>query len=119
MQHAPTRYFVWRRDDGYISATAYNPANLGVRGKDTFEILLVTENWPEARDMITAERMAAGHPKDGWLWTCQMTNCENEAKPRPVYDANPNPAARKQIGTTSICTPCQDAIDRLNAKVTR
>jgi hypothetical protein len=108
-----TKYRVWRRNDGYISATAYNVSTR------EFEILLVTEDWTEARDLIASERKAAGHPENGWLWTCQMADCENDAKPRPVYDANPNPAARKQIGTTSICTPCQTAIDNLNAKVTR
>lgn len=50
---------------------------------------------------------------------CQMSYCTTLAEVRPVMDANPNPAAKKQIGTVAICTRCQSAIDAVNAKVTR
>ncbi len=46
-----TTYYVWRRDDGYVGATAYNPIQ-----KDAFEILLTTTLWSEARDAIVANR---------------------------------------------------------------
>jgi len=50
---------------------------------------------------------------------CGMSNCPNHGNPRPVFDANPDPAARKQIGNITVCTPCQIRIDKLNAKVSR
>lgn len=51
--------------------------------------------------------------------TCQTTDCANPATHRPVYDANPVPARRRQIGTVAICAPCQAATDRLNALIRR
>jgi len=60
-------YWVWKRGDGYISATAYNPMK-GPRTLDTFTVLLETTDWPEARQRIVDERKAAGQPEDGWLW---------------------------------------------------
>lgn len=49
--------------------------------------------------------------------TCERTGCDNPAEPKPVYDANPNPAARKQIGTSATCDDCQAKIDSVNARV--
>lgn len=47
-------YNVWRRDDGYVAATCGPPSN----SKSIFEILLVTDDWREARDLIEATRAA-------------------------------------------------------------
>lgn len=48
-----TTYYVWRRNDGYVNATCYRP----IEGPGhTFEILLVTTNWPEAREAIIKAR---------------------------------------------------------------
>ena len=57
------RYFVWRRKssipnlDGYVSATTYMPRNTVV-GEEviTFDELLVTSDWNEARELIQQER---------------------------------------------------------------
>lgn len=49
--------------------------------------------------------------------TCEFKGCGNQARPRPVYDANPVPALRAQIGTTAICDPCQARTDAINARV--
>jgi hypothetical protein len=45
---------VWRRDDGYVSCTTYNPGS-------GFDVLLVTESWPEARLRILAEQDERHH----------------------------------------------------------
>lgn len=50
-------YYVWRRSDGYVSCTARPPSN----GRDTFDVLLTTEDWPEAHARIEAERDEAHH----------------------------------------------------------
>lgn len=51
------------------------------------------------------------------MTTCQMKHCGNPAEPEPVYDANPDPAARRQVGEVAICGPCKDAIEMINAEV--
>jgi hypothetical protein len=48
--------------------------------------------------------------------TCQMTGCDNAAEARPVYDANPDPKARKVTGHVAICNSCQDRVDRVNSR---
>jgi hypothetical protein len=48
---------------------------------------------------------------------CQIKDCDNLAPVRPVHDANPVPELKKVIGEVAICNPCQDEIDRINAKV--
>lgn len=53
MAKEPT-YYVWRRSDGYVSVTARQPAN----GRDTFDVLLVTDDWPTARQRTEDERDA-------------------------------------------------------------
>lgn len=45
-----TTYYVFRRNDGYVDAVAYP----GASGDLT--ILLVTEDWDEAKARIVAER---------------------------------------------------------------
>lgn len=52
-----TTYYVWRRSDGYVNASAthrenFQPSN----GKDKFEVLLITEDWAEALECIKANR---------------------------------------------------------------
>jgi hypothetical protein len=49
--------------------------------------------------------------------TCQMRGCTNAADPKPVFDANPDTAARKQVGEVAICDPCQARINTVNARV--
>jgi hypothetical protein len=51
----PDRYVVWRRSDGYVSATVYVPRP---HGDITFEVLLDTTDWPTACARIEAERAA-------------------------------------------------------------
>jgi hypothetical protein len=53
MQVDKAPFYVWRRSDGYVSSTRYPP--LDYPGQ-SFEMLLVTTNWPEAREKIKAER---------------------------------------------------------------
>jgi len=48
----PNTYYVWRRSDGYVGSTTYSPRN----GRDTFEILLITTDWPQARQCIEDNR---------------------------------------------------------------
>jgi hypothetical protein len=62
MKTAPDTYVVWRRnssyrEDGYVSATTYRPGDYtNAFGRVTYEILLITKDWPEARARIEAER---------------------------------------------------------------
>jgi hypothetical protein len=65
-QHCDS-YIVWRRNDGYVSATCGSrlPRGWKYRDKDTgelvevtFEELLVTDDWPAAHARIRAERVA-------------------------------------------------------------
>jgi hypothetical protein len=54
-------YFVWRRNDGYVSASC-NFMPQGWRhpnGEVTFEKLLETPCWGEAADMIRSAREAS------------------------------------------------------------
>lgn len=46
-------YHVFRRSDGYVGCVAGQPPR---NGRDTFEILLTTPEWTEARDMLVMER---------------------------------------------------------------
>jgi hypothetical protein len=48
---------------------------------------------------------------------CQMAGCVHDAPEHPTYDANPDPAKRKQIGTVRICDQCQARIDKVNEHV--
>lgn len=48
--------------------------------------------------------------------TCQMAQCDNTATPKPMYDANPDPAQRKVVGQIAICDSCQERIDGVNAR---
>lgn len=52
-----TTYHVWRRSDGYVSATVYPPIN----GRDTFDVLLIADDWPTARQRIEDERDEKHH----------------------------------------------------------
>jgi hypothetical protein len=49
----PTTYYVWRRSDGYVAATTYPPRD---QLNWSFEILLETDYWPRAREVIERER---------------------------------------------------------------
>lgn len=55
-----TKYYVWRRSDGYVSSTCYNPNLPGACPGDTFDILMITTEWFEARARIAAERGIVG-----------------------------------------------------------
>lgn len=55
MKLTGTTYYVWRRSDGYIGATAYDPSKWQWPN-DAFEVLLVTQDWPTARQRIVDER---------------------------------------------------------------
>lgn len=48
---SPDTYYVWRRSDGYVGCTVGPP-----QGRDTFDVLLITDDWPSARDHIEANR---------------------------------------------------------------
>lgn len=48
-------YYVWRRSDGYVNSTTYNPSRMSYPNH-TFEILLETQDWPEAYYLIESER---------------------------------------------------------------
>lgn len=50
---------------------------------------------------------------------CEKPQCANAAPPRPVYDANPDPAKRRVVGQVAICDPCQERIDTVNARIAR
>jgi len=57
-------YTVFRRNDGYVSAIASRDCNqakirLTAYGKTSFEILLQTRDWAEARERIEQERMGS------------------------------------------------------------
>lgn len=49
--------------------------------------------------------------------SCSMGGCDRPAIMRPVWDANPDPDARQQIGTVAICDECQARIDHINGMV--
>lgn len=57
MREAP--YYVWRRSDGYVSATRYKPQDTST---SSFEILGVHEEWEPAREQILKARDADGDP---------------------------------------------------------
>lgn len=42
-----TKYHVWRRNDGYVSATTYPPMPA-----EDFEVLLVSADWSECKAAI-------------------------------------------------------------------
>lgn len=50
-------YWVWRRSDGYVGCTKGRrpPSN----SRDTFDVLLTTQDWPEAWALIEKERADA------------------------------------------------------------
>jgi hypothetical protein len=50
-------YVVWRRSDGYVGCTRYVPKGYGTC---TFDVLLTTDDWPEARALIASEREHSG-----------------------------------------------------------
>lgn len=50
-----SNYYVWRRSDGYVGCTARNRPP-GPIAEFTFDVLLVTTEWPEARERLLAER---------------------------------------------------------------
>lgn len=52
--------YVWKRDDGYVDASTYHPRTYS---SDTFDILLKTEDWEQARELIRAKRLEAGPPE--------------------------------------------------------
>lgn len=55
------RYYVWRRNDGYINATTYHPIDYVTtdeKNEVKFVILLITEDWSEAYKKILIEREA-------------------------------------------------------------
>ncbi len=64
MNQRPTTYWVWRRSDGYVSATASRPH---AGRTDSFDILLETTDWPVARTRILAERGACPTCEGGYL----------------------------------------------------
>ena len=53
-------YFVWKRNDGYVAATTYRPANfVGGNGDvTTFEQLGKFDDWGDAYDCIANARAA-------------------------------------------------------------
>lgn len=58
-------YYVWRRSstkahlNGYVSSTCYDPSKRpGQTDTETFEVLLITKDWPDARALIKKERAA-------------------------------------------------------------
>ena len=48
-------YYVWRRSDGTVGATTYDPNRMHFPNH-TFEIILVTQDWDEVWDRIDHER---------------------------------------------------------------
>jgi hypothetical protein len=62
-----TRYFVWRRGDGYVGWTTYAPHNRPELGPlETFEPLLGTKDWKAALSRINAERVAQAINAQWW-----------------------------------------------------
>lgn len=56
-----SKFVVWKRNDGYVGATAGRLPNTYTGGDGhvaTFELLLETDSWPEAYDLILATREA-------------------------------------------------------------
>jgi len=50
-------YFVWRRGDGYVGCTRYEPRGEPLGNEfNQFEILMQTDSWDEARELIETER---------------------------------------------------------------
>lgn len=49
---------VWRREDGYVGCTAYDPNTMGC---EKFVILLVTPDWPEALEILPTLRGVVHH----------------------------------------------------------
>lgn len=65
MRDVVSRYWVWRRSDGYVSGTAYPPGR--GYGADAFETLLETGDWfGEAVPLIEAERSKPDYPVFDW-----------------------------------------------------
>lgn len=65
----PTRpYVVWRRGDGYVGATVGPPHSGGTEAINTFEVLLETHDWSEARALIKQERNSSeyANPERSW-----------------------------------------------------
>jgi len=65
-------YVVWKRNDGFISASTGSTVPRTWTGRNgtvnSFEELLVTDNWPDARDRIEYEHAFAENEKrDGKL----------------------------------------------------
>lgn len=66
MADNPYPYCIWRRSDGYVGCTTYQQRNRG--SQLTFEILLETQNWDEARGRMIIERQDPRHISvvDSW-----------------------------------------------------
>lgn len=55
-----TCFVVWRRSDGYVSASIYRPREYtdGTGFRWSYEVLLETADWPEARTRLEQEYKA-------------------------------------------------------------
>lgn len=71
----PAVYTVFRRSDGYVGATNSSTREqarvqlFGWTTRDgevTFELLLQTHDWDEARELIAAERAKPDYPAFDW-----------------------------------------------------
>ena len=63
-----TTYYVWRRSDGYVDATTYPPGRAYTDSNGflwSYDVLLTTTDWPEARSRIERERAAVPADKEG------------------------------------------------------
>lgn len=95
-----TTYYVWRRNDGYVSATCYDPNVFNHCPGDTFEILLSTPIWSDAHDRIENERGEAKKesarscgscgadigPSDSYPWHGADEDCRAVREPTAPTD---------------------------------
>jgi hypothetical protein len=59
-------YYVWRRDDGYVGCTRYDPKKMS--SSSTFELLLQTDVWEEAKARLRDERKDPRHQQAVASW---------------------------------------------------
>ena len=62
-QELPTTYYVWRRVspthpdlDGYVGVTTYDPNSTNFCDRESYDLLLVTEDFIEAQRLTVSEQ---------------------------------------------------------------
>lgn len=101
----------WTRRDGKTYPATVEGVGWYRRTAEPWNYMIRLDRTPATSRMTHLLRFP---PQSQLSAECQMDTCTHPAAPRPVMDANPDEAARKQIGQTAICECCQAGIDRIN-----